>query len=61
MPAVVSKKGIDDGNQKVGTLPSRQKKDLITIAHFDIKFFLYYNFYNEELGRNRRRVGKIAI
>ena len=33
MPAVVSKRGVDDGNQKVGALPSRLKKasDIITL------------------------------
>jgi hypothetical protein len=33
MRAVVSKRGVDDGNQKVGALSSPQKKAVINIVY----------------------------
>jgi hypothetical protein len=37
MRAVVSKRGVDDGNQKVGAFSSPQKKAEVNIKHRNLK------------------------
>jgi hypothetical protein len=40
MPAVSEKGGVDDGNQKMGTLASRHERVVGIVACFDFKFLI---------------------